>query len=270
MVVRGDMITRKRVTILQGLLGGFLIGSASGAEQLNVLLEESFDFILKDVVIDAKEVGKETDEHLKDQESCDYQSKPLSRREQFIKDCALYVIEPGWVIKTFMNMNVNECTEAWSILVSYIKSKPMFLFTNDEKAVLDREHRFLLQRYCEQFDQFLKFAVVTPDNYVDLQMQKGGAVSLMNHWSKKKNNDVAHFYAFYFDCVAAHFIELLNDVFLSDDAAFFEKASFQLQSCFLKLLNIYTKLERTEYDERYFFYLKRYTELIVILQKRES
>ncbi len=201
----------------------------------------------------------------------------LTPSKQFEKDCALYLIEPGWVISACIGIQVNEFDVIWATLVSYFKDYPEYFFDEKKSDYSEKKHRSLMIQYCQEYDIFLRHAKVDTvskqvllfeKNYFNA-LDQGQYVTLFQYWQVKKNTTQHHFYAFYFDCIAAQFVETVTNAFLQIDMPEYKECQKEADKLLKQLKIIFKYVQGSEYDARYSQHIKRYTEVFQLLKKEQ-
>lgn len=182
-----------------------------------------------------------------------------NKADVFIEDCQKYTIEPGWVIRSFLKMNSQEFDVSWHYLVAVVKKNHSFA---------ERKMRALWQEQCHFYDQFLKDLYVTLDNKLVMRDASGvpfKSISIFEHWKIKKNKDLYDFYAFYFDRIAAEFVEVVMNIQRGNDQCAEYKRT--VRGYLYRLQTIFHHLKNSDYDARYAQHLKRYQEIKDLLCK---
>ena len=198
--------------------------------------------------------------------------------QQFEADCKSYVIEPGWVIKSYIGMPINDFDTAWSTLVSYLKDEPEFIFGKTKKEFSEKKYRDQLIQYCDDLSTFLIYARVDLahktisfiKSFTVQGLQEPGQATLFNYWQAKKNTTYHAFYAVYFDRIAAQFVETITNAYVQLDMSEYEECQKEARKLLRQMRNLFHYLQNSEYDARYSQHIKRYAEVFDLLVKEHS
>ncbi len=197
---------------------------------------------------------------------------------QFQNDLEVYYVEPSWVLPFFLSCTLDEFDQAWPLFIKIILEKPWSLVVVDQKNYSEKEYRELLIAHCVHYDQFLKDLVVDiksqkiflTGNQVNAVTKQPGMLTIFQYWQAKRKTDHHHFYAFYFDRVAALYVQAVSDAFLQIDSVdyvtFYKKAVGYLESMYY----LFFRLEGGMYDARYAQHGKRYYEVLTVLKNQRK
>ena len=194
---------------------------------------------------------------------------PVSLSEKFIRTMESHLIEPSWVVPFFFNMDLNTFTVCWDLLATVIKEKSWYLLCSKPSDYSEFKYRDELIAHCKTYDPFLRGLFVDPLNnaivFLHNQRPKAGYISIFDYWKMMEHDAVSHFYAFYFDCVGARFIEAVNNAFLNMDNK--EYLQYVRDSwTHLGTLNmLFKQLVGSAYEVRYADHLKKYREVRQLL-----
>ncbi len=202
----------------------------------------------------------------------------LTPAQQFEFDCKAYVIEPGWIIKSYIGMPVEDFDKAWVTLVSYLKDEPEFIFGKTKKEFSEKKYRDQFIQYCEDLSTFLIYARVDVEHKTisfikDLTvqaLQEPGQATLFNYWKAKKDITYHAFYAVYFDRIAAQFVETIANAFLQLDTSEYQECQKEARKLLRRMRTLFHYLQNSEYDARYSQHIKRYTEVLDLLAKEHA
>ncbi|MFT6765206.1 MAG: hypothetical protein ACJAZS_000073 [Alteromonas naphthalenivorans] len=185
-----------------------------------------------------------------------------------------HFIEPSWVLPLFFSMNVKEFDASWDFLTTLIKDKPWYLICSNYSDYSECKQRDVLIAHCKSYDTFLQHLFVNPKTG-DIQFFQGPSssksyISIYDYWKRTHNKNASHFYAFYFDRIAATYIEATNNAFLNIDHADY---SNYLQRAGRDLGVLYCVLHcltNSSYEVRYSAHIKQYQEVrqLLIEEKR--
>lgn len=189
------------------------------------------------------------------------QTLPINRAEQFIQDCKTYTIEPGWVIQSFLQMSATEYTDAWHHFVTLLTHN--MLYTKKDRTTV------LQELAC--YAKCIEHLYIARDNNMICMHQNTDRPhqkkykKITDYWKTiNKNKDYHDFYAFYFDQVAAQFIEDVMNAHQNESLA---KSYKKIAASYSLLLSIFESLQESQYTEQYMQHLKRYDGIIALLQK---
>ncbi len=196
---------------------------------------------------------------------------------QFVKDLDSYYIEPGWVISYLESLPLSHFDDAWQAFITAFCYEPWRCFVVDKKNYSEKKYRDMLLVHCKHYDLFLRTIVVDTKSQkfflthekVD-QLGSQGFISIFQYWQKKQKTEYQIFYAFYFDIVAASFNETVIDAWSEIDTPDYEKFSkkaFQLTGM---LYSLFSHLEGGIHDSKYAQHLRRFGEVIHILETERS
>ena len=195
--------------------------------------------------------------------------------QRFIENIDTYLIEPSWVIPSFLAMESTDFCFCWNILATIFKEKSWYLLHSDPFKYSERKEREKLIAHCKAYDLFLSFL------FVDFVTQHlvfcydtpptAEMISIFDYWKMTKNSSFAHLYAFYFDRVAASYIEEINNASLNRDDdklyhCYFQKA----QKYLVKIGTLFKHLVGSSYEQRYADHLKKYREINTLLMQEKQ
>jgi len=199
--------------------------------------------------------------------------------EQFIADMEKYSIEPGWVVVAFLEMELTEFDKAWEHFMSVLHDAPWKFFANRSKDYSEKKCRELFIAHCAQYDVFLQNLLVDVANKrlflvtgaeKTNALKKGTVITVWQYWKMKKTNSYQHFYAFYFDRIIMQLYETVITAWCQHDTPDYFALHKRAHSYSNKLHAIFKHLKSGMYDERYAYHLKRYQELLELLQKERK
>lgn len=198
--------------------------------------------------------------------------------EQFVKNLDLYYIEPGWVIPELLALPVGSFTQAWAAFVTVLRERPWVFFCKNKSEYSERACRERFIAHCERYKAFLEDLVVDmktgtlflTDKRISLYTKQPGVITLFQYWKAKKNKEYQSFYAFYFDRVAANFVEAVSDTYLELENPEYTRLCKKSYSLFRGLLMLFGILREGVYDAVYANHIRRYSEVLQLLSKERT
>ena len=223
------------------------------------------------VFITASECGKEVEKAISD-----ISKKTLL--EHFKEDLVLYYIEPNWVLPALLAMPLDQFDQAWKELMAILRYRSWFCFVSDQKNYSEKKYREQFLACCNHYDKFLRDLVVDvrgqrvflTGGKVSFYTQQPGIITIFQYWQAKKNVEYQHFYAFYFDRTAAHYVEAISNLFFQLDSPDYVQLRQKTYDTYSVLVGIFVRLKGGEYDSRYAQHLRRYDEVLDLLEKERK
>jgi hypothetical protein len=198
---------------------------------------------------------------------------------QFSADFEKFYIEPGWVITAFTSLSLDEFDQAWELFVTTVRFNPWKFFVSNQKDYSEKKYRALMCLYCLEYDNFLNKALVDVKNKRLILLagpertrflKKPGVVTVFQYWEAKRNTTYQHFYAFYFDRIVTELYETITTAYREHDTPDYPSLYKSAKESHSLLTRIFKRLRGGEYDGRYAYHLKRYKEVLDILQKERK
>lgn len=198
------------------------------------------------------------------------QSQMPSLSQLFIEQSDTFVIEPSWAISIFLSMNVQEFKNTWIFFVKMLISKPERFVHAYESHYTDHKCRGVLIGQCHVYDLFLSHLFVNlKTNTVFYSLQRpvsSDYISIFDYAQQSDLEDALYdFYAFYFDKLAAHYIEQINNAALNCAHIDFIQYKKQAQKTLCELYMVDERLQGSEYEARYGANLKNYQDIFQML-----
>jgi hypothetical protein len=203
-------------------------------------------------------------------------SEPIKKSpllDFFVSTSKTHFIDPSWVLPVFLKMDIKEFDASWNILVSIIKDKPWYLVCSNYSHYVERKQRDTLIAHCKAYHTFLQYLFVNPkdDSMVFVQGNPPSQfISIYDYWKRTSNQNVSHFYAFYFDRVGATYIEAVNNAFLNMDHADYYKHLKEAYTLFVVLNDLQSNLMNSSYEARYSAHFKQYYEVLRLLLEEKK
>lgn len=193
----------------------------------------------------------------------------------FIQQADRYVIEPSWVIPSFLDMNVKEFEQTWPFFIQTMTQEPQRLIAGCEQHYSERDSRDLLIGQCFVYNTFLANLFVNKEfGKLLFTLERpipAEYISLLDYAKQQAITDSFYdFYAFYFDRVAANYIESVNNAFLNSDHRDFKQYKQKSQQLLYELYGAYEGLRSSKYEARYGAHLKTYQDTFQMLMIYKS
>ncbi len=198
---------------------------------------------------------------------------------QFSTDFEKFYTDPGWIMKAFVLLPLDDFDKAWELFVTTVRVDAWKFFVNNKKKYSEKKYRDLFIVHCAKYDIFLKNLLVDVKNKRLIlatgaekaqYLKQSGVITLFLYWQAKKDTKYQHFYAFYFDLLADQLYETITIGYCNHDTsdyfAFYKKAKL----CFTRMVRVFQLLRGGEYDGPYAYHVKRYKEVLDILQKERK
>lgn len=198
---------------------------------------------------------------------------------QFSTDFEKFYIEPGWLITAFTSLPLDEFDQAWELFVTTLRFNPWKFFVSSQKDYSEKKYRTVMCLHCLEYDSFLSKALVDVKNKRLILLagtertrflKQPGVVTIFQYWEAKKNTAYQHFYAFYFDRIVIELYEIITMAYRDHDTPDYPVLYKNAKGCHSLLTRIFKRLRGGEYDGRYAYHLKRYKEVLDILQKERK
>lgn len=201
-------------------------------------------------------------------------SKKKSPLEQFSEGLTLYYIEPNWVLPALLTMSLDQFDCAWKELIAILRYRPWFCFVSDQKKYSEKKYREQFLAHCDYYDKFLRDLVVDVQNQrvfltggkISFYTQQPGIITIFQYWQAKNDKEYQHLYAFYFDRVAAQYVEGISNLFFQIDSPEYGQLRQKTYDIYCVLEGIFVRLKGGEYDSRYARHLRRYDEVLNVLE----
>lgn len=203
------------------------------------------------------------------------QDRP-SLYDLFVDQVDAYVIEPSWVIPMFLDMHLSEFKQALPFFVKAVIKKPHYCIAVSEHLYSEHKHRGEIIDQCQVYDAFFSsFFVDVKEDAVTYLLQRSlpkGYISIFDY-AKQYGIQYAFydFYAFYFDRLAADYIERINNAALNCGHTDFVGYKRKAQKTLFELYLVYERLHGSQYEARYGASLKSYQDIfqMLISEKRK-
>ena len=203
---------------------------------------------------------------------------PLSKSDQFAKDLDLYIVDPSWILPFFLSCSLQEFDKVWPIFVAFItKSSSMQTGTGGTKqnSLVSKE---LLIASLQIYDQFLRDTVIDiqqqrlflSGNKVAFYTKQSGIITLFQYWQAKQLTTYQDFYAFYFDVVAAAYVQAITNASLQTTLQEFELLYKKAFGFYRQLSSLFMRLQGGLYDQKYAHHLARYGGVFVVLEEQRN
>ena len=197
---------------------------------------------------------------------------------QFSTDFEKFYVDPGWIVAAFTSLPLDDFDKAWELFVTTLRVSPKKFFVSSKEVYSEKKYRETFLAHCYQYDDFLKSLLVDVKNkrliFAGAEkaqyLKQPGVITVFQYWQAKKNTTYQHFYAFYFDMLVAQLYETITIGYrnhdTSDYPALYKKAKLHMAL----IVRAFHSLRGGEYDGRYAYHLKRYKEVLDILQKERK
>ncbi len=206
-------------------------------------------------------------------------SQKKATYEQFASDLEKYTIEPGWVIRSFLALSVDEFDKAWELFVTAIRETPWKFFVGKQQNYSEKKYRELFIAQCELYDAFLlnllvdlsqKSLVFVAGPEKTQQLKRKGVITIFQYWQLKRITLHHHLYAFYFDRVVMQLYETVITASCQLDMPDYPLLYKQARKYGTRLSSIFKQLKGGPYDDRYAYHVKRYQEVLELLRKERK
>lgn len=207
------------------------------------------------------------------------ENKKKSSFEQFSSDLEKFYVEPGWVISSLVKLSIDDFDKAWELFVTTIRMNPWKFFVNKKDDYSDKKYREQFIAQCDLYDQFLRDLLVDVQNKRLIlatgtekknYLKESGVITMFQYWQAKKITSYHHFYAFYFDQMAAQLIETITNGYCQHDTTDYPVLYKKAKVLLSELGGIFKRLRGGDYDGRYAYHLKRYKEVLAVLQQERK
>ena len=199
--------------------------------------------------------------------------------EQFIADFEKYIIEPGWIIQSFLLLPLDEFDKAWEFFITVIYKTPWKFFVEKSKNYSEKKYResFIVQ--CDLYNTFLlnllvdlsqKSLIFAIGSEKAQHLKRKNVITIFQYWEYKKLILHHHFYAFYFNRVAMQLYETIITASCQLDMPDYPSLYKQAKKYGTRLSFIFKKLKGGPYDDRYAYHVKRYQEVLELLSKERK
>ena len=198
---------------------------------------------------------------------------------QFSTDFEKFYVDPGWVIAAFVSLPLDDFDKAWELFVTTLRVSPKKFFVNNKKVYSEKKYRETFLAHCNQYDDFLKNLLVDVKNKhlilatgteKALCLKQPGVITVFQYWQAKKNVTYQHFYAFYFDTIVIQLYETITTAYHEHDTPYYPALYKKAKKYNTLLAVLFKRLRGGECDGRYAYHLKRYKEILDILQKERK
>lgn len=199
--------------------------------------------------------------------------------EQFASDLEMYRIESGWVMSTFLSLPLHEFDMAWELFITTLRETPWKFFVGKQQNYSEKKYREFFIAQCAQYHAFLQNLLVDlTDKRIFLavgsektqRLKQAGVITIFQYWQIKKVTLHHHFYAFYFDRVVMQLYETIITASCQLDMPDYPALYKQARKYATELSVIFKQLKGGSYDDRYAYHVKRYQEVLVLLQKERK
>jgi hypothetical protein len=198
---------------------------------------------------------------------------------QFSADFEKFYVDPGWIIAAFVSLPLDDFDKAWELFVTTLRVSPKKFFVSGTEVYSEKKYREPFIAHCEKYDGFLNSLLIDVKNkrlilatgtektqYLKLP----GIVTVFQYWQAKKNTTYQHFYAFYFDTLVIQLYETITTAYREHDTPDYPALYKKAKQYNVMIAALFKKLRGGEYDGRYAYHLKRYKEVLAILQKERT
>ena len=207
------------------------------------------------------------------------ESKKSYSFAQFSLDFEKFYVDPGWIVSAFVSLPLDDFDKAWDLFVTTLRVNPKKFFTSGKEVYSEKKYRETFLEHCYQYDIFLKNLLVDVKNKrlvlltgVDRTqyLKKPGIITVTQYWQAKKNKTYQHFYAFYFDTLVIQLYETITTAYREHDTPDYPVLYKKAKQYTTLITRVFKQLRGGEYDGRYAYHLKRYAEVLDILQKERK
>jgi hypothetical protein len=204
------------------------------------------------------------------------ESKKKYSFAQFTADFEKFYVDPGWIVSAFVSLPLDEFDKAWELFITTLRVSPKKFFTNGAEVYSEKKYRETFLAHCYQYDLFLKNLLVDIQNKRLVlvtgsertqYLKQPGVVTVGQYWQAKNNTVYQHFYAFYFDTLVLQLYETITIAYREHDTSDYPVLYKKAKQYAMLITKIFKQLRGGEYDGRYAYHLKRYKEVLDILQK---
>ncbi len=204
------------------------------------------------------------------------ESKKSYSFTQFSTDFERFYSEPGWIVAAFVSLPLDDFDKAWELFVTTLRVNPKKFFVNNKEVYSEKKYRETFLAHCYQYDEFLKNLLIDVKNKRVLlatgsektqRLKQPGVVTVFQYWQAKKNTSYQHFYAFYFDTLVIQLYETITTAYHEHDTSEYPALYKKAKQYKTLITRVFKRLSGGEYDSRYAYHVKRYKEVLDILQK---
>ena len=193
-----------------------------------------------------------------------------SLSDLFIQQADTFVIEPSWTIPSLLNMKTQEFEQAWGFFIKTMIHYPERLIAAPESLYSERKNRNTLIEHCSVYNTWLtNLFVCLEDGTFFFSLERPMPVGHLSIFDYARQHGIAasfyDFYVFYFDRIAADYIESVNNASLNSDHADFGKYKKKAQRLLSQLYVTNERLQGSEYEARYGAQLKTYQDIFQML-----
>ena len=198
---------------------------------------------------------------------------------QFSADFEKFYIDPGWIIAAFVSLPLDEFDKAWELFVTTLRMNPKKFFVSDKQVYSEKKYREAFIAHCEKYNGFLTSLLIDVKNKRLIlatgvektqYLKQPGIVTVFQYWQAKKNTIFQHFYAFYFDKLVIQLYETITAAYREHDTPEYPALYKKAKQYNTQIVALFKWLRGGEYDGRYAYHLKRYKEVLDILQKERK
>ena len=198
---------------------------------------------------------------------------------QFSTDFEKFYVDPGWIVAAFVSLPLDDFDKAWELFVTMLRVSPKKFFVSDKEVYSEKKYREIFLAHCYQYNDFLKNLLVDVKNKRLMlamgtektqYLKQPGVVTVFQYWQAKKNTTCQHFYAFYFDTLVIQLYETITTAYREHDTPDYPALYKKAKGYSTLLAVLFKRLRGGEYDGRYAYHLKRYKEVLDILQKERK
>ena len=207
--------------------------------------------------------------------------EPSISFEQFKQDLSTYCPAPGWIVKSFLSMDLETCNKAWQEVVELLTVKTDDYFSSSSTLfhTMSAEKKIdLIFNECTGYLFFLQSILVHHQTkkliYLNGPLQKEqwqqmGFSSLFEYWRKQSNQAYFDSIAFFFDVVIKKLVYAIQNAYMNMDSFLWHVFERESQYWYAYLQYLFQSLRSSHYENDYAQRLRQYRNILLCLGREK-